>query len=76
MLISTALLLLIVLSVIVYVLRQNCRAAGWRWDTMKYVSVSDWMRFGAVVINRMGYFKVKNIIKEIEGLTEYEYIQR
>jgi hypothetical protein len=24
---------LIVLSVIVYVLRQNCRAAGWRWDT-------------------------------------------
>jgi hypothetical protein len=23
---------LIVLSVIVYVLRQNCRAAGWRWD--------------------------------------------
>jgi hypothetical protein len=26
---------LIVLSVIVYVLRQNCRAAGWRWDTKK-----------------------------------------
>jgi hypothetical protein len=24
---------LIVLSVIVYVLRQNCRAAGWRWDS-------------------------------------------
>jgi hypothetical protein len=23
---------LIVISVIVYVLRQNCRAAGWRWD--------------------------------------------
>jgi hypothetical protein len=23
----------IVISVIVYVLRQNCRAAGWRWDT-------------------------------------------
>jgi hypothetical protein len=41
---------------------------------MKYVSVSDWMRFGAVVINRMGYFKVKNIIKEIGGFTKY--IQR
>jgi hypothetical protein len=24
---------LIVISVIVYVLRQNCRAAGWRWDS-------------------------------------------
>jgi hypothetical protein len=24
----------IVLSVIVYVLRQNCRAAGWRWDSV------------------------------------------
>jgi hypothetical protein len=36
MLISIALLLdSIVLSVIVYVLRQNCRAAGWRWDTKK-----------------------------------------
>jgi hypothetical protein len=27
-------LYLIVLSVIVYVLRPNCRAAGWRWDTI------------------------------------------
>jgi hypothetical protein len=26
---------LIVISVIVYVLRQNCRAAGWRWDMTK-----------------------------------------
>jgi hypothetical protein len=26
-------IIIIVLSVIVYVLRQNCRAAGWRWDT-------------------------------------------
>jgi hypothetical protein len=24
---------ILLLSVIVYVLRQNCRAAGWRWDT-------------------------------------------
>jgi hypothetical protein len=35
MLICTALLLDSILSVIVYVLRQNCRAAGWRWDTKK-----------------------------------------
>jgi hypothetical protein len=29
---------LIVISVIVYVLRQNCRAAGWRWDTKNKVN--------------------------------------
>jgi hypothetical protein len=41
MLISTALLLdsTYILSVIVYVLRQNCRAAGW-WRVKYYVTRS------------------------------------
>jgi hypothetical protein len=30
---STTHYYLTVISVIVYVLRQNCRAAGWRWDS-------------------------------------------
>jgi hypothetical protein len=33
---------LIVLSVIVYVLRQNCRAAGWRWDTKGKIKRNEW----------------------------------
>jgi hypothetical protein len=40
MLISTALLLDSIISVIVYVLRQNCRAAGWRWDTKTVIIIS------------------------------------
>jgi hypothetical protein len=28
----------------VYVLRQNCRAAGWRWDTKNYLELSVAMR--------------------------------
>jgi serine/threonine protein kinase len=38
MLISTALLLEIVISVIMYVLRQNCRAAGW-WRIIKIIII-------------------------------------
>jgi hypothetical protein len=32
---TITIVIIIVISVIVYVLRQNCRAAGWRWDTKK-----------------------------------------
>jgi hypothetical protein len=40
MLISTALLLDCNIR-IVYVLRQNCRAAGWRWDTKQITITKD-----------------------------------
>jgi hypothetical protein len=45
---------LIVISVIVYVLRQNCRAAGWRWDSIINIisTVSICFEAGSGIHNR------------------------
>jgi hypothetical protein len=50
----------------VYVLRQNCRAAGWRWDT-KCVSVFyDSIRY--VAIDDVSY-REKRILWETKGVS-------
>jgi hypothetical protein len=55
---------LIVLSVIVYVLRQNCRAAGWRWDS----------RNGTPNINEIKEFWSKIWSNEVQFNNQAEWI--